>query len=607
MNDDIRQIKDKIDIIDLLSEYIQLKPAGINKKACCPFHNEKTPSFMVNAERQSWHCFGCGKGGDIFTFIQEIEGMDFKETLKYLAEKAGVELSNNFQSEVKSDKKNRLKEVNLEASRFFHKFLLQMAQSQEAREYLKKRNLEEKTIIDWQIGYVPDQWDLLTKYLLKKGFSIDDLTETGLTIKKDNSDIQKMKGFYDRFRDRIMFPIWDVHDNVVGFTGRILKEKENSGGKYVNTPQTEVFDKSGLVFALNKAKKFIKEENLVVLVEGQMDVITCHQAGMKNVVASSGTALTEKQIKLLKRYSENINISFDADPAGVAAARRGIGIALSEGMHVKIIQIPDGQGKDPDECIKKNKNIWFEAVKNARPVMDWYFELAFKNKDLNNPRDKQSIADELLAEIKNIPFAVEKDFWMQKLSMTLGVNIDVLTQDLIRHKESKTNEPKLIKSFSSKEGNIFNKESDDLIRSLEVFLMLILQNPSFVEKDNFSLPFKILDRQKLSPSAYLDLYEKIFLEYTNNHKIDINKLRDLFANNSENLVDILIMKSELEFSDFDALQKNKELEVITKILKDKWLKQEKNRLELEIKKANSENNQELVDKLTVDYLELSKK
>ena len=259
---DVDLIKDKVDVGDLVGEYVQLKPAWVNLKGLCPFHGEKTPSFMVNRERQNWHCFGCNKGGDIFSFIQEIEGMDFVEALKLLAARVGVELRLRA-SEKNSSEKARIKEINSVASNFFHNVLTKMEASASAREYLEKRGLKERTIIEWQIGFIPDQWDLLTKYLLKKGYSIDDLVTSGLTIKRDGADSQSGRGFYDRFRGRIMFPIWDVHDNVVGFTGRVLVETEKSGGKYVNTPQTLVYDKSRIIFGLNKAKQSITKKDYI--------------------------------------------------------------------------------------------------------------------------------------------------------------------------------------------------------------------------------------------------------------------------------------------------------------------------------------------------------
>ena len=217
MSDEVQLIKDKIDVADLIAEYVQLKPAGINKKGLCPFHHEKSPSFMVNSERQGWHCFGCGKGGDIFTFVQEMEGMEFKEALKHLANRAGVQLT-SYRSDVDSSQKNRLKDINIEVARFFHNFLLKMPTAKSAMDYLISRGLKNETIEEWQVGFVPEQWELLTQYLLKKGFSIDDLVASGLTIKRDGADATSGRGFYDRFRGRIMFPIWNVHGEVVGFT-----------------------------------------------------------------------------------------------------------------------------------------------------------------------------------------------------------------------------------------------------------------------------------------------------------------------------------------------------------------------------------------------------
>src|SRR3989339_243372 len=337
MADEIQQIKDKIDIVDLISEYCQVKPAGANFKCRCPFHNEKTPSFMISRDRQSWHCFGCAKGGDIFSFIEEIEGLEFKEALRYLADKAGVVLT-QYRSEVDSSLKNRIKEANLQAARFFHNFLLKMPTAEPARQYLRQRGVSDEMVELWQIGYVPEQWDLLTQYLLKKGIGIDDLVAAGLTIAKEGADKRTARGFYDRFRGRIMFPLGNAQGDIVGFTGRVLVEKEGNQGKYVNTPQTLVYDKSEVIFGLSKAKSEIKSKDLAVMVEGQMDVVACHQAGMKNVVASSGTALTEAQIRLLLRYTHNLAMAFDSDEAGQKAARRGIQVAVQAGMNVRVIK-----------------------------------------------------------------------------------------------------------------------------------------------------------------------------------------------------------------------------------------------------------------------------
>ncbi|OGH86582.1 MAG: DNA primase [Candidatus Magasanikbacteria bacterium RIFOXYC12_FULL_33_11] len=597
---DINLIKEKIDVVDLIGEYVQLKPAGVNHKGLCPFHHEKSPSFMVNRERQNWHCFGCAKGGDIFTFVQEIEGMEFREALKYLADKAGVQLTNTFQNQAETNLKNRLKEINKDASHFFYNFLLKMPASKDARDYLQNRGLTQETIDNWQIGFVPEQWDLLTQYLLKKGHSIDDLVISGLTIKRDNANAQTYQGFYDRFRGRIMFPIWDVHDGVVGFTGRVLVETEKSGGKYVNTPQTPLFDKSRIVFALNKAKKEIKAKDLTVLVEGQMDVIACHQAGMTNVVATSGTALTSEQIKLLKRYSNNISMAFDSDNAGEKAARRGIELAIAQGVNVKIIQIPEGAGKDPDECIKNNKEVWFDSVNKASEVMDWYFERAFLKKDIHNPKDKQDISFELLSIIQYIPYPVVLDHWLQELSHRLLTDIDVLRKELDRIR----NEEKKVPEIRNKQAEVKKPELvlplTRLESLIERFLALYLRFPEKIKdiSNLFSIDLS------LSTGKYSALYEKLKAVY-NDENNDISHVREYFnTENQENIVDVLLMQGEKDFLDFGDKEALKDLQDLSKIIRQEWLKIERTRLQNEISLAESSGDNSKVDELMTQFQKL---
>jgi len=619
---DINLIKEKLDVVDLIGEYVQLKPAGVNHKGLCPFHHEKSPSFMVNRERQNWHCFGCAKGGDIFTFVQEIEGMEFREALKYLADKAGVQLTNTFQNQAETSLKNRLKEINKDASHFFYNFLLKMPASKDAREYLQNRGLTQETIDNWQIGFVPEQWDLLTQYLFKKGHAIDDLVISGLTIKRDNANVQTYQGFYDRFRGRIMFPIWDVHDSVVGFTGRVLVETEKSGGKYVNTPQTPLFDKSRIVFALNKAKKEIKVKDLAVLVDGQMDVIACHQAGMTNVVATSGTALTSEQIKLLKRYSNNIALAFDADEAGVKAGKRGSTLAslqtvvesssdlpgsllksneimVIQGMNVKIIQIPEGSGKDPDECIKKDKDVWFKAVENAQDIMKWYFEKTFKNKDIDNPKEKQIIGNILLKEIGNIPYAIERDFWLQELSNRLKVNVSTLREDLNRIKNEEKKTPELREKEKSKKPEV-SLPPTRLESLIERFLALYLRFPEKVK--NISNLFSI--DLSLSTGKYSALYEKLKAVYNGDNN-DISHVREYFnTENQENIVDVLLMQGEKDFLDFGDKEAIKDLQDLSKIIRQEWLKIERTRLQNEISLAESSGDNSKVDELMSQFQKL---
>ncbi len=575
---DVELVKEKIDVVDLIGEYVALKPAGVNHKGLCPFHHEKSPSFMANRERGSWHCFGCAKGGDIFSFVEEIEGLDFIEALKFLANRAGVQLTNT-RSEVNTSQKNRLKDIVDIAARFFHHILLNVPAAEGARNYLNLRGLSSGAIDAWSLGYAPEQWDLLTQYLLKKGYAVDDLVAAGLSIKREGKN-----SFYDRFRGRIMFPIWDVHGTIVGFTGRVLVETEHSGGKYVNTPQTSLYDKSRVVFALNKAKQEIRAKNLTVMVEGQMDVIACHEAGMRNVVATSGTALTLEQVKLLKRYSNNIAIAFDADAAGIAAAKRGIDVALAEGMNIRVIRIPEGAGKDPDECLKKNPAVWFSAVEQAEEIMSWYFNRAFSKKNIHDPKDKQTIANELLTDIARIPFAVEADHWLRELGGRLSVDVSVLREDMrrLRHEE-KT--PRATAS-SSKALSSAPPEGR-LSRVLTRLFALLCHTPQF-----FFSPRLDLVMPTLIGSPYRALYESLRMRYTSGSVFSPQELRAAIPPDNQALVDTLLLQGDLLYADLPMDQREKELQLLTVEAIREWEKEERDRLKLAIEAAEKTNDAE---------------
>lgn len=597
---DTQLIKDKIDVVDLINEYVTLKPGGVNHKGLCPFHQEKSPSFMVNRERQMWKCFGCGKHGDVFTFIEEIEGMEFVEALRYLADKAGVTLTNT-RSDVQSSLKNRLKDVNAAAARFFHQVLKQMDVAKPAQEYLRKRGLSDNIIDDWQIGFVPDQWELLTSYLLKKGHSIDDLVASGLTIKREGADHSSGRGFYDRFRGRIMFPIRDVHGAVVGFTGRILVETERSGGKYINTPQTPVYDKSRIIFGLDKAKQEIKAKDMVVMVEGQTDVIAAHQAGMTNVVATSGTALTEHQVTLLQRYTKHMRIAFDADAAGQAAAKRGIDIAMSKGMHLRVIQIPDGAGEDPDSCIKKDPQVWFSAVENAVDIMQWYFARAFAGKDIASPRDKQTIADTVLPEIARIPYAVERDHWLRELAGRLQIDAQILREDLVRIvKELEKKQPAAAKQDDQVQTEKASAEPQDTVFDtlVDSFLALAFVEPRILAKDEPSDLDNVLGAHPRGP-----LYEAMKSLYTTAHSLDGDALRSSVPAYDEQ-IGLLSMKGELDFSgisDKEAVAQGKQL--AQRIIKH-WKQEQRKQLQEQLAVAEQAGDQDKIAALLKQAQEL---
>lgn len=399
--DDLDLIKQKINIVDLIQEYLPLKKAGVNFKANCPFHSEKTPSFVVSPERQIWHCFGCSKGGDIFKFLMEKEGLDFKEALEILAKKAQVTLHRVSSS--KKDLKERLLEANLKSQEFFHYILTKHNLGKNALQYLQERGVNSASIEEFGLGYAPNSWDTLTKFLLKRGFSNQELVECGVAV------VSKVP--YDRFRGRITFPLVDTRGQVVGFSGRVLYPQEP---KYINTPQTLIFDKGRYLFGMNLAKAEIRAKNEAILVEGELDVVLSHQAGIKNVVASKGTALTEGQIDLLKKYTENISLCFDTDLAGDAAARRGIEMADKSGLNIKVISVKDG--KDPAEAIKKDPKIWQQATEEATPIYDYYLHSAAKRYDTKKGEDLKKISQELIPIWAKITDGLVRERYIQKLA-----------------------------------------------------------------------------------------------------------------------------------------------------------------------------------------------
>lgn len=593
---DTQLIKDKLDLAQFIGEYVQVKKAGSYWKACCPFHHEKTPSFMIHPERQFWHCFGCSKGGDIFTFAQEIEGLDFSEALKLLADRAGVKID-SYRNEIDKSQKNRILEINQKAAYFFNHVLLEMAQAKDARDYLERRQLKKEVIADWEVGYIPDQWELLTQYFLKKGIGVDDLVASGLTIKKDG--VTGGRGYYDRFRGRIMFPIKNVHGNIVGFTGRQLVENPDAGGKYVNSPQTIVFDKSRVLYGLDKAKMEIKAKDLAVIVEGQMDVIACHQAGMKNVVAASGTALTPEQIRLIERYTKNIAMAFDADKAGINAAKRGIDVALKEGMNVKVIRVPEGAGKDADEVIKKNPAVWFKAVEDATDIMQWFFDIVLAGRRLVSPKERQAVSDELLPLIGLIPYAVEKDIWLKKLAETIDTEVVVLREDLKRiaaQQVVRVHNPLVAKPTIAVK-KVVPSHLDSLFERL---LMLITKFPDI-------LPDVVAKLPDLLPadSEQSKLYETIKKQYNDNNDFTLATFLSILAlPEFFEVVEILRLKAELEFSEWNIEQGRVELIETTERLREGGKRYRRQILQQEISAAAKAGDQKREEELLTQFQNL---
>jgi len=419
------EIKSKIDIVPFIQEFIPLKQMGRNFKTACPFHGEKTPSFVVSPERQIWHCFGCQKGGDVFTFLMEYEKMDFVEALRTLAKRTGVQLQ-QFTGNKADAQREKLLAINHLAAEFYHFLLTTHKVGERAREYLEKRGISEKTITTFKLGFAPEKWELLVDYLIKKkGFDAQDIEDAGLIIKSQRSGQQP---YYDRFRNRIMFTLRDHRGNVVGFAGRLL-DKEAKEAKYVNTPETPLYHKGELLFGLDVTKEAIKKEDLAIVVEGEFDMIQSFQAGVSNIVALKGTAFTLSQVKLLARFTKNIAFALDMDLAGDAAARRSIEIADSEGLHMKVIRVTDG--KDPDEVIHNGGvGPWKKAIKEAVSVYDFFIDSALTRFNKETPEGKQAIADEVLPSLSAISNEIVKEHFVKRLSSELDVSQEAILRQM---------------------------------------------------------------------------------------------------------------------------------------------------------------------------------
>jgi len=407
----IEEVKQRIDIVDIVSQYTSLTKSGRTLRGICPFHSEKTPSFFVYPEQQSWHCFGaCSTGGDVFSFVMKKEGIDFGEALRLLGERAGVSIPSRSEPSVGRDERERLYQTNEAAAQYFHDLLLNSPAAEKARDYVANRGLLLETVTSFQLGFSLNSWDALKKYLEELGYNENELLSGGLVTEKESG------GSYDRFRNRLMFPIHDAKGRIIGFGARAL---DDSLPKYLNSPLTTVFDKSSSLYGIDLAAPAIRDQDIAVIVEGFMDAITAHQCGFNNVVASMGTAVTEKQINTLKRLTRNLVLALDADAAGEEAMLRSVGYENTLGAEVRVIVLPEG--KDPDSVIKEDARTWQDLLSKALPIMDFTFNMTTASLDLSTARDKSLAADRLLpiiAEMKNI---VRQGHYLEKLSRLVNV------------------------------------------------------------------------------------------------------------------------------------------------------------------------------------------
>ena len=587
MESPVDQIKSRLDVVDVISEYVQLKQSGQNWKGVCPFHSEKTPSFMVHREKQIWHCFGCNSGGDIFEFVKKIENIEFPEALEILARKAGIELKQYDKQE--SGQKTRALEIINEADNYFHEQLLKSNNASVAREYLQGRGIDIEIAKTFHLGFAPDAWENLSKYLIDKGYKAAELVSIGLAVQHSRGSV------YDKFRDRIMFPIQDIHGRTIGFGGRLLKNKTEEP-KYMNSPQSLVYNKSFVLYNLNRAKTAIKEKGYVVLVEGYMDVIGCFQAGVTNVVSTSGTALTTEQIKILKRYVNEVRLAFDADLAGQSAAERGIDLVLQADMEVKIITMPDGE--DPDTWSRKNPESFIASINDALPIGDYTLQHVIKKIDTSSREGKKQASELMLKAIAKLPNPIDKDYYLKKTSKDIGVDETSLRERLGAVDKVK------VKKVNKQETGVPVKE----IQDREALLMQKLLSMLLYFPDEVSYIIDNLPTTMVTGGEVQELYNHALVFYTERHQLDLDEFkRELSVNDEQvKLLDKLYLHAERDFSELEPTDVRGEINTLIRALKVIYFTRELKMLGEEIRLAETNNQTTGLVSLLEKFNELSK-
>ncbi len=575
MSDQVQQIKDRLNILDVVEQYVKLTKAGKNYKGLSPFSKEKTPSFFVSPDKGMYYDFSSGQGGDIFSFVEKMEGVDFKEALKILAEKAGIELK--YESKDVKNTRDKIYSAIEEAAKFFE---TKLQENDSAIKYLTDRGMEKSTIRLFRIGFAPNEWSSLMDYLKKLGYKEKELELAGL-IKKGKSG-----KYYDRFRSRIMFPIMNSAGKVVAFSGRIYGEpaKDEKNAKYINSPETQLFNKSRILYGYNKAKHFIRKYDFAILVEGQMDIVMSHQAGYGNTVAVSGTGLTKDHLTLINRLSKNLVMAFDADPAGIKSSGRSAVLALQNNMDVKVAVLP--MGKDPADCIKEDISIWKNAIKNSKHIVDFYTNIAIqksKNENWDQRKFVLYTRDTVLPYMARIKSATDKAHFVRNISNILNISEEAIWQDL-------------------KEIEIKLKDKNEITTNIR-------PKNKYIEKK------KINRKEDLEESLVGFLFWQDTLDEKDEKKIDENILKkkaDELEIQIENIIakysakkDELIFKTEithLENNDYYEILNT----LMTEIAKENLLNK-REELSKKLYEAERAGDEKEVEKILLDFNEINKK
>lgn len=580
MLDPISEIRSRLSIEDVVAPYVQLKKAGRSFKACCPFHQEKTPSFVVSPDKGLAYCFGCHKGGDIFKFIQEIEGVDFRGALELLAEKANVELK-QFRTQGKSmtkDERDILAELQVELADFYVQNLFNSDEGMKVLEYLHGRGLNDETIKEFKLGFARDSFGGAYEHLLDKGFKKSDAVKAGVLISKDTTS----ENVYDRFRLRLMFPIFDDRGRVVGFGGRALRAEDQP--KYLNSPESAVYHKSYILYGMNFAKPHIREKDFVVVVEGYMDLISSYQAGVKNVVASSGTALTKEQLKLIKRYTKNLVFSFDTDEAGLEALTRAIENAQPMDFNIKVLLVPDGH-KDPDECAKASPEKWRVSVENAVSYLEFFLENWSARYDLSKIEESKAYCDFYLKILRVVPHPLERETYLKKLAKKLAIAEYQL-------KERMGQLDREYRRFERKSVDVVEKK--DSISVGEYFLGFIMQF-----RDKFGEYLKT-DYEIFFEGNLKNIYVRMASYYNAHNCIDDKLISEMNDEEKERL-QVCALYVENKVSEWSEKNISDEFKRAFERLQKDFLRSKQKGLTAQIRQAKVNNDLDLEARLMEEY------
>ncbi|GAB6100277.1 DNA primase [Halanaerocella petrolearia] len=591
-DDLIEKVRYSNDLVEIVNEYTKLKEKGNSYMGLCPFHNEKTPSFNVNADRQLYYCFGCGVGGNIFNFIMEIEGFDFVETVEYLADKANIDLpkkESSPQDRKRRNQRQQIFEIHKLATRFYQYLLSESDIGQKGYQYLKGRGFTEEIIKEFKLGFAPDRWEQLYKFLRKKGYSDKVLAKSGLVISRNKST-----GYYDRFRNRVVFTICNHRGQPIGFGGRVLDSDDKP--KYLNSPETPIFDKSRNLYGLNLAKKSIRASEEAIIVEGYTDVITAYQYGIRNVVASLGTSLTKEQAKLLHRYAEKVYIAYDADTAGAKATLRGLDILKQEGLAVEVVKLPANQ--DPDGFIKEEGSQVFERlIDQAQPLVQFKIDSVLDNMNFEVIDDKVAAVKKILPILVQIPDDIERDEYSKIVAEKLNINLQVLKREINKYKKHKVkrNQDRKHKNRYNINNDLKEELSDSqksgYDSTIKGLIKIVINNPEFIPNLE----------EKLSLDEFVnDKYRQI-ISLICNYSADYNKFNvdDLLDKIDDQEAENLLLKLSVQ----NVVNGNVDkmfLDYISKV-KEHQLRMKIKNLDDEIKQAETQNDVGKLNQLLEDY------